>query len=131
MATSEQKRLSAEAGLAGGGAGTVLLAIADRLPPDWGMVKGVLLYASPAASVALAALWVFAAAWVRAWKRRRDVQALIDEARQMRDRVLQDANASAQHKQKAKKNFEQFEALGIDLLKDEMTLVRAQLKAIR
>lgn len=131
MAQTEENKLNTKASVAGGGAGTFLLAIADRLPADWGLAKSALIYASPAVSVGFVAAWVLIAAYLRRHKRRSDMKALLTEARQMRDAVCNDPNSSDEHKQRARKNVEEFEELGMELLKDEAEAVRAQLKAIR
>lgn len=124
-------RLNTKASVAGGGGGTFLLALADRLPSEYALIKSTLIYISPAAGVALAALWVILAAWLRKRKRRTDMRALIDEARHMCESVCANPNSSGEHKAKSRKNLEEFEELGMELLKDEAEVVRAQLKAIR
>jgi hypothetical protein len=107
------------------------------LPTDWVVTKSVLMYVSPAVSVRFVAAWVLIAAYLRRHKRGSGMKALLSEARQMRDAVCNDTNSSDDHKQRARKNVEEFEEceeleeLGMELLKDEAEAVRAQLKAIR
>lgn len=126
-----EHRLNTKASVAGGGAGTFLLALADRIPAAYPLLKSTMIYISPAASVALAAIWVIAAAWLRRRKRRSDMNAIIAEAREMCVTVCNDPAASVEHKEKARKNLEEFEALSMELLKDEAEVVRAQLRVIR
>lgn len=123
--------LNAEAGLAGGGVGTFILVLADRLPADYGLLKTLLIYSSPALSVALAAAWLVVAAALRRRRRRSEMESLIAEARAMRAVVCADPNASDEHKQRVCENVEEFEAIGMDLLRDEAEILRTQLKAIR
>ena len=59
------------------------------------------------------------------------MEGLIAEARAMRAEVCADPNASDEHQRWVCENVEEFEAIGMDLLRDEAEILRAQLKAIR
>lgn len=131
MAYKEDHRLNTKASVAGGGGGTVLLALSDRLPADWVLVKALLVYSSPAVAVGMAACWVMVAAFIRRRKRRSDMTAIVKEAREMCRDVCNDNESSPEHKLAARKQVEEFELLAMELLKDEADVVRAQIKSIR
>jgi hypothetical protein len=131
LAGTEDYRLNTKASVAGGGGGTFLLTLADRIPAEYGLVKATLIYSSPAMAVGMAAMWVIFASFIRKRKRRADMGAILKEARDMCRQVCSDPDSSPDHKAKARKHVEDFETLNMEFLKDEADVVRAQLAKIR
>lgn len=120
MADLPQHNLNTKATVAGGGAGTLLLLLANQIPETWAIVKAVATYAAPFVAVGLAAAWVICAGYLGRLRRRADIDSAIRRAITIRDRVCNDPNASPEHKESVRKTVEGFERLTVELLQTEL-----------
>jgi hypothetical protein len=128
LAESNGSESITKASLAGGGLGTVLVAIAAQLAPHNATLASFLTYAAPAISVSATASWVFAAAIVTRWRHRKICDQALARAREARDRICADPAASDTHKAEVRLAVEHFERLGIALIRNEFSLIDAKLE---
>ena len=111
------------AGVVGVSVGTCLVALAKLVPPDQPVLRDTLIFIAPAATVACRFIWTYVQVWIKTQAerifRRWAMDSSLREARQMRDKVLEDPKSTAQSKRAAKLNVEKFEALSFEVLHDE------------
>lgn len=117
-----------KATVAGGGLGTVLVAVAAQLAPENATLASILTYAAPAISVSAAASWVYAAAILTRWRHRRICDQALERAHKARDKICADPNASESHKAQVREAVEHFERLNIALIRNEFDLIDAKLE---
>lgn len=106
------------AGAGGGGVGAILAAVADGLPESsrW---KSSLTIAAPIVAIALSGVWLFIkstyinpyAARKRRESEEAELNALLRQAKEARDRVRSDPQASTAHKAKLESDVEELESL--------------------
>lgn len=128
MSDGGGKELNTKATLAGGGVGTLLIVVANQMPPAQDTLKAALIYFAPAVSVVGTAVWVFAASWVFNWRRRYVSDSALKRARDFRDRVCGDASASEEHKSAVRAKVEHFEKLTIALIENEFDSIEAKVR---
>lgn len=119
--------MNTKAGVAGSGAGTIFLAIADKLPAEWGAIKQIAIYLCPLSAVVVVGMWIVIGTQLRRWKRRSDMNKLLADARSIREAVLANPTSSKAHKEKVCRNVEEFETLSLKLLEHEAAKVSAHL----
>jgi hypothetical protein len=124
---AEGRELNTKAAVAGGGAGTLLLVLANSLPASESLAQTVLVYSAPAVSVICTAAWVLLAAWAVKVRKRRLVDSALRRAIAFRDRVCSDPSASDAHKADVRNKVEHFEKLAMALIASEFDSVDAKL----
>lgn len=128
MAEGNGKELNTKATVAGGGAGTLLVALAQQLAPSNPTLATILTYAAPGISVAAAALWVLSASVASQWRSRFITDRALKRARAMRDKICSDQSASIGHKEHARATVETFERLSMAMIKAEFDSVEVKLQ---
>jgi len=128
LAEGNGKELNTKATVAGGGVGTLLVAVANQLAPNNQALATVLIYAAPMVSVAGAAGWVLLAGLAAQWRSRFITDRALKRARNMRDKICSDTGATEGHKNHARATVEHFERLAMAMLKAEFETVDAKLQ---
>jgi hypothetical protein len=83
-----------------------LLVIANRLPTDYELVKAVLIYVAPAATISAAGIWAIAGGEFNQWRTRRELAELVRRCKVTRDAVYADPHSSQALKDDAQKKYE-------------------------
>lgn len=128
MAEATGRELNTKATVAGGGAGTLLIAIATQIKASHPTLAGVMTYAAPSVSVAAAAAWVLIAAVATSFRSRYVTDRALKRAREMRDKICADPDASLSHKSAVREKVEHFERLSMALIKLEFDAVEAKVE---
>lgn len=128
MAEGNGRELNTKATVAGGGAGTLLVALASYLAPTDPGLATVLTYAASGFSVACAAGWVLLASVAKQWRSRFVTDRALKRARAMRDQICSDLGATLGHKEHARATVEEFERLSMAMLQAEFDSVDAKLQ---
>jgi len=114
-------------GIAGASGGTGLLVLAGLIPDEYHALRIFATYASPAATVAISAIWLWASRYLDAWSRRLGIDEALHASRSLRDEIMRDAHSSLEHKKRAQENVEKLERLAMDVINDDAQLVRTNL----
>jgi len=108
----------AGAGVAGIGGGTLLVTIAESLPPEH-PARGPLLFAAPWASTFASLAWL----WIRRTMTRRmqerKMDSLCEKARNALDHALEDPRTSPGHRAKLQQGLEELELLRLQWQLDQ------------
>lgn len=118
------------AGAAGGGAGTVIAALANNLP-DGSRWKSLLILCSPLFAVCFSGLWLFVkAVYIDPFangQRQRATDAamekILSDARANAQRVLDNPHSSKEHKREVNKIVEDIEKLKMKKIAERMEIV--------
>lgn len=128
VAEGNGKDLNTKATVAGGGAGTLVIVLADQISSSNETLSTILTYAAPAISVGSAAAWVLLAVVVKAWRSRYIADAALKRARSMRDEICADPGATQEHKVKVREKVEHFERLSIAIIQAEFESIEIKLQ---
>lgn len=123
----ESRKPDAIANTAGVGGGTTLLGLAQQLPDDIGFWKQFAIMAAPAATLAIAAIWVVVGRSLVGLVRWIHLSLALREARRINAKVQADQNATAAHKRKTRQNLERLEQVRMEALSDETNSIRTAL----
>lgn len=123
MAEGNGKELNTKATVAGGGAGTLLVVLANRIATSEPTLATLLMYAAPGFSVGAAALWVVLAHYAGSVRNRWVTDRALKRAREMRDKVCADPEATDPHKAHVRAAVEKFEKLSMAMIADEFESV--------
>lgn len=99
------------AGLAGAGGGTLIALFASSLDDP---LKEWLLYAAPSISVALSGVWIWAQVAIGNYFRDKEVELLIDNAKEKLEEALKNESTSDEHKEKLRDKLEKLELINVD-----------------
>jgi hypothetical protein len=121
------------AGAAGGGLGTVIATMADRLPPT-SDYKSLLTVAAPLAAVAISWLCLFVKAvyidpYAEAVKNKNadaTMEKMLADAREHLTRVEADQSSSTEHRARVRKMVEELEKARLDKITERMEVVVAR-----
>ena len=105
---SGEATIGADAAGVGGGCGTILVALAESLPPDdpW---RPWLLYLAPSVTVILSGLWLYAKYRVVEWARNRDIDTVIQQAKKLFQDAVDNPNTSPEHVDVLRSEIEELE----------------------
>lgn len=103
--------------LAGGGAGTLLVALAGNLSADHPWKSWIILLA-PACSVILSALVIWIRAKIENHIRIRDTKKLIAEAKRAAEAAIQNPHISQEHRESARKELEKWQSIEMEEYSD-------------
>ncbi len=112
------------------GGGTGLIGLANLIPDTYPLLKAILIYASPASVVAISYTWLFLSTLLHDQVRKYQIDRGLDEARKIRDAVINNPASSEAHKKKVQENVEKLEELAMAVINDRTEAVRATLKEI-
>jgi len=103
----------AGAGAAGVGGGTLMVAIASTLPED-SLIKPWLMYAAPATSVALSAIWLWSQLEIANYMRDRKIKVLAERTRLTLLDSINNPATSEEHRNVIRGKLEQLEVIVAD-----------------
>lgn len=128
MSDGNGLELNTKATVAGGGAGTLLVVLANQLAPGNEALATVLTYAAPGVSVGAAAVWVLLAAVARSSRSRYVADRALKRAREMQREIFADPAATEAHKALVREKVEHFERLSIAMIEAEFASVDVKLE---
>lgn len=128
--TKQSRRNITGAGLAGAGGGTGLLVLINLVPETQNELRSFLTYLAPTASVALAALWTFAASRVAHALQRQRLDDMVKRARLQRDAIWNNPSSTQAHKDKAQLAVEKLEMLIFAALEAEGETIRVSVAEV-
>lgn len=117
-------------GVVGIGGGTGLLGLASLVPDDHPVLKAVLTYLAPTATVCIGLLWFVAIAAVRRWVGRRRITIALRDARAIRDAIFADPSASDVLRRDVQSSVETLERLAMALILAEAQALRTTLRDV-
>lgn len=119
------------ANIAGAGAGTGLLGLANMIPDQYQVYRNILIYISPTAAVGISFVWMFVSSIVSRKIVNSELNKAICDVRKIRDDVFANVSTTNEHKHKLQENVEKLEKLALEVISDNAEHVRSKLKEIR
>jgi hypothetical protein len=128
LAAGGSRELNTKATVAGGGAGTLLVAVANQLAPGNETLASILIYAAPGVSVSAAAAWVLLAALAKHWRTRFITDRAVRRARKLLNEACSNPKLSDAHKAHMVEKVEHFEKLSMAVIQAEFDSVEAKIQ---
>jgi hypothetical protein len=110
----------AGAGAAGVGGGTLLVLLANNLPPQDAKLKTCLLLAAPSLSIFLGGVWLWLQLRIANYLQDREALAIIDSAKVTLEQALKNTNTSEDHRAKLRTQLETLELIAVERQMDRI-----------